>query len=167
MQMKEQEEQSLQIPVLLRNKIDNLEQQLREVPEKIASLINQRSAPHIVDTAVPQGIPSRGETLLSNPRHKSRDSPPHMRNSVKPDIPIPVKEELPLSAEPEESSPPVERLPMGRGSINYPKTNEYPTFEGKPDEDWVNFIEIIDTLQIHMICLMLRLPLGYLLSLQE
>ena len=117
------------------------------MPEKIESLINQRSAPHIVNTPAPQDIPSRGETLLSNPRHKNRDSPPHMRNSVKPDIPNPVKEELPLSAEPEESPPRLERFPMGRGSINYAKTNEYPTFEGKPDEDWVNFIEIIDTLQ--------------------
>ena len=30
---------------------------------------------------------------------------------------------------------------------SFPKTSEYPTFEGKPDEDWVYFLEIIDSLQ--------------------
>ncbi len=30
---------------------------------------------------------------------------------------------------------------------SYPKPSEYLTYEGRPDEDWTEFIEIIDTLQ--------------------
>ena len=33
------------------------------------------------------------------------------------------------------------------GKSSFPKTSEYPTFEGKPDEDWVYFLEIIDSLK--------------------
>ena len=29
----------------------------------------------------------------------------------------------------------------------HPRTNEYTTFEGKPEEYWVYFLEIIDSLQ--------------------
>lgn len=146
MQMKEQGEQNLQIPVLLRNKIDNLEPQLKVMPETLASLINPRSAPQIVNTPVSHDIPSREETLFAKNGQYKRESPPHLAQSVKPEMDAPVKEELLLSAKPVETPPPMERFFMGRGN-NYPKTSGYPTFEGKPDEDWVNFIEIIVTLQ--------------------
>ena len=71
--------------------------------------------------------------------------------SPKPVVQEEVKEEEPVLVNPKDINPYTpeveERFQNPRGNFNYPKTNEYPTFEGKPDEDWVNFIDIIDTLQ--------------------
>ena len=41
----------------------------------------------------------------------------------------------------------VGKVPGHGDKSSFPKTSEYPTFEGKPDEDWVYFLEIIDSLK--------------------
>lgn len=78
-----------------------------------------------------------------------RDITPHMKTSSEETVwHEQIKEEEP---EPEEPMGPTievdERVLNNKGRFNYPKTNEYPVFEGKPDEDWVNFIEIVNTVQ--------------------
>ena len=95
---------------------------------------------------------TRGMSLI--PTGMKRDPPPHMRSPPLQTQEVQEEEDKPETSEIEDkvSLPQYlksieERFQRNGDRSSYPKTSEYPTFEGKPDEDWAEFIDVIDTLQ--------------------
>lgn len=92
--------------------------------------------------------------ISSLPTGIKRDIPPRAKSSSHQTPSVQKEEAKPAPSEIREGI----SLPQYLKSIDdrvqrsgdrktYPKNSEYPTFEGKPDEDWTEFIDIIDTLQ--------------------
>ena len=92
--------------------------------------------------------------ISSLPTGVKRDPPPHVRSPPTQTREVQEEEDKPETSEIEDkvSLPQYlksieERFQRNGDRSSYPKTSEYPTFEGKPDEDWAEFIDVIDTLQ--------------------
>ena len=89
--------------------------------------------------------PGTSEEIVKTDTSDMRELPPHMLKQE--EVEAPVRSEKKFKEE-SEHTPSILEMPVSNTNFkNFPKTSAYPTYSGKPEEDWVRFIEDIDILK--------------------
>lgn len=149
-QMKEPEAQIGEIPTMLRSKFDKIKHEFVGLPNILTNMFEQKKKQFKEQKHQNLWVWKKQRKISYLLQGVGLETPPpHMKSrSPKPEPQEEVKEEETGVLNPDLSTKDMEeRLQNTWGHSNYPKTSEYQDFEGKPDEYWVNVIDIINTLQ--------------------
>ena len=90
-------------------------------------------------------VPAGSGPIEKNGTPEQRETPPHMLKDEKSYSSTVNEKKL---TETSEHTPSIIDMPNHQPNFkNFPKASAYPTYSGKPEEDWVRFIEDIDILK--------------------
>ena len=90
-------------------------------------------------------VPAGSGPIEKNGTPEQRETPPHMLKDEKSYSSTVNEKKL---TETSEHTPSIIDMPKHQPNFkNFPKASAYPTYSGKPEEDWVRFIEDIDILK--------------------